>query len=361
MDFALSEEQQFLQNTVKDYLERECPLDRVRQCVQDSVTKDTQLCNGLLELGVPGIVVREEYGGVNLSYLEAALVAEALGSAIAPVPFIGSSVIAPFAITHAGSDQQKEEWLPKIASGEVTVGIAFTENIANREGSHTTAVNGTIAGEPTFVLDGIDADVYLIATQDSAIYLMSANDAETTSLKSVDRTRSLAKLTIKNATAELLPDSVANNTLSKAIDLGRIMLSADTLGAANVMLEKAVEYAKERKQFNRVIGSFQAVKHMCAEMAAELEPCRSLVWYAAHSARAIPEETHLVACHAKAHTSEVGRFVARKATEVHGGMGFTDLLGLHYWFKRIGLNRQLLGTPEMVREEAAKAQGWIQS
>jgi len=136
------------------------------------------------------------------------------------------------------------------------------------------------------------------------------------------------------------------------------MLAADTLGAGWHMIDQAVAYAKERKQFDRVIGSFQAVKHMCAEMAAELEPCRSLVWYAAHAFDAIPADAALTAAHAKAHTSEIGRFVARTATEVHGGMGMTDLLGLHYWFKRIGLNRQLLGGPERVRDLAAAMQGF---
>jgi alkylation response protein AidB-like acyl-CoA dehydrogenase len=120
-----------------------------------------------------------------------------------------------------------------------------------------------------------------------------------------------------------------------------------------------VAYAKVRRQFNRPIGSFQAVKHMCSEMAAELEPCRALVWYAAHSVSAMPDEARLMICHAKAHLCEVGRFVARTSTEVHGGMGFTDLLGLHYWFKRIGFNRQMLGGPEIIREEAARTQGLI--
>ena len=140
------------------------------------------------------------------------------------------------------------------------------------------------------------------------------------------------------------------------VDAGRVMLAADTLGAAQNMLDQAVEYSKQREQFNRPIGSFQAVKHMCAEMAASLEPCRSLVWYAAHAADEIPAEAALYACHAKAHLAEVGTFVAKTATEVHGGMGFTDLLGLHYWFKRIGFNRQLLRAPELVRDEAARIQ-----
>ena len=142
------------------------------------------------------------------------------------------------------------------------------------------------------------------------------------------------------------------------LDAGRIAIAAMAVGLAQGAFEKAVAYSKQREQFNRPIATFQAVKHMCAEMAAELEPCRSLVWYAAHAVRAMPGESRLMACHAKAHLSEVGQFVARTATEVHGGMGFTDLLGLHYWFKRIGFNRQHLGSPEEARLDAARAQGW---
>ena len=125
------------------------------------------------------------------------------------------------------------------------------------------------------------------------------------------------------------------------------------------MIDKAVEYSLERKQFNRTIGSFQAVKHMCAEMAADLEPCRSLLWYAAYAQDNISEEASLLSCHTKAHLSEVGQDIARVSTQVFGGMGFTDLLGIHYWFKRIGLNRQILGGPEKVRQEAAKIQGFL--
>ena len=136
-----------------------------------------------------------------------------------------------------------------------------------------------------------------------------------------------------------------------------VLCAADTLGAAQHMLDAAVAYSGQREQFGRVIGSFQAVKHLCADMAAALEPCRALVWYAAYALDALPDEAHLSACHAKAHVAEVGTMVAKTATEVHGGVGFTDLLGLHYWFKRIGLNRQLFGGPERARADAAAAQG----
>ena len=139
--------------------------------------------------------------------------------------------------------------------------------------------------------------------------------------------------------------------------MGRIMLAADSVGAGQSMIDQAVAYAKTREQFERPIATFQAVKHMCAEMAAGLEPCRSMIWYAGHAFDELPDESRLTACHTKAHVSEVTKFVAKTSTEVHGGMGFTDLVGLHYWFKRIGFNRQILGTPELLREEAARLQG----
>ena len=176
----------------------------------------------------------------------------------------------------------------------------------------------------------------------------------------MDKTRTSIELIFKNADAELLAGSSDRSVIEKVLDTGRLMLAADTVGAAQVMLDKSVAYSLERKQFGRLIGSFQAVKHMCAEMAADLEPCHSMIWHAAHCLDNVPEEARLMACQTKAHISEVGKQVSKTATEVHGGMGFTDELGLHYWFKRIGLNRQLLGSPELLREEAGKLQGFDQ-
>ncbi len=148
--------------------------------------------------------------------------------------------------------------------------------------------------------------------------------------------------------------------LADLLDVGRVLLAADSFGAAQNMLQQAVTYSLTREQFGRPIGSFQAVKHLCAEMAAGLEPCQALLWYAAHAIDSNSgTEARVTACQTKAHVAEVAKFVAKTATEVHGGMGFTDLLGLHYWFKRIGLDRQLLGSPERLREEAARLQGLV--
>lgn len=221
------------------------------------------------------------------------------------------------------------------------------------------ARNGTLTGKSLFVIDWVEADLYIVADSDQGLHLVlpDAKGLSRRALNTIDRTRSVGELVFDQVAAESLPRSSADAVV-RVIDAGRVMLAADTLGAGQMMIEKAVAYAEERKQFGRVIGSFQAVKHLCAEMAAALEPSRSLVWYAAHALDEVPRDARLTACHAKSHLSEVGRFVARTATEVHGGMGFTDLLGLHYWFKRIGLDRQLLGGPELVRLEAARLQGW---
>ncbi len=146
---------------------------------------------------------------------------------------------------------------------------------------------------------------------------------------------------------------------SGCIDAGRVVLAADTLGAAQHMFDAALSFVKQREQFGRIIGSFQAVKHQFADMATMLEPCRAMVWYAAYAQDALPAEARLTALQAKAHLDDIAREIARMATEAHGGMGFTDLLGLHYWFKRIMFNRQMLGGPEHCREEAARVQGWI--
>ncbi len=359
MDFALNDEQRMLQESIAGYLETGCTLDRVRAVAEAGEARADDVWRGLADLGAHAVLVPEEYGGVGLGLLEAALIGEALGGATAPIPYVASSVMAPIALLAAGSEQQKEEWLPRIATGDAVFGVGVTEEIGRRETDGVRAQDGTLHGKAMFVLDAVDANRLIVAAS-GALHLVDPASAKSTRLKTIDRTRTVSEVVFDGTPAELLPGSAdSREPLLQAIDAGRIMLAADTLGAAQTMLDKAIAYAKERRQFNRVIGSFQAVKHMCAEMAAELEPCRSLVWYAAHAYRAIPEEGRLMACQAKAHLAEVGKFVARKSTEVHGGMGITDLLGLHYWFKRIGFNRQLLGAPELVREEAARVQGWV--
>ena len=350
MEFGLSEEQTQLQDTVNRYLNDASNLDAVRGFVNDP---ETSVWPGLVELGVPGILVAEASGGLGLGALDAALVAEAIGSHTAPAPFLGSAVMAPIALSIAGANP--DDLLGALVAGTATVGLALGEAIGARQKAGIRSSGANLSGTSLFVAD-FGASHYLVADDKRALFLVAADAGGITAraLTTIDRTRRTGELTFEKTPALRLTDDPA--VLQRVLNFGRVMLAADTLGAAQNMLDQAVAYAKEREQFNRPIGSFQAVKHMCAEMAASLEPCRALVWYAAHAQDEVPGEATVMACHAKAHLAEVGTFVARTATEVHGGMGFTDLLGLHYWFKRIGWNRQMLGAPELVREEAARAQ-----
>jgi alkylation response protein AidB-like acyl-CoA dehydrogenase len=361
MEFGLTSDQTMMQESINRTLERVCGLERVRKAAgNEGYAAD--VLKAVAELGVTGILIPEEFGGLGLQLLDAALAAEALGRHIAPVPFVASSVMAPLAILGAGSEAQKKKYLPRLASGELIAGVAVSEQASGaRDKAGITAKAGKLSGKTLFVLDFAGAVIYVVADKFGALYVVDANakGLDKTTLNTIDATRAIGELRFDNVDAEPLTSGNPQATLDRMIDAGRIMLAADTLGAGGRMIEKAVDYAKERKQFGRVIGSFQAVKHLCAEMVAELEPCRALIWYAAYAFDAFPDQSRRMAAHAKAHTSEVGTFVARTATEVHGGMGFTDLLGLHYWFKRIGFDRQALGGPEKVRHDAAVAQGWV--
>ncbi len=360
MDFGRSKEQELLQRSVGGYLDKHGSLARARQFADGGERRADDLWKGLSDLGVPALLIDEEYGGLGLTLLDAALVAETLGDHVTPAPFVSTVVMTPIAIALAGTDAQRSTWLPKLAEGSIVAGAALTEAINVRQGAGVQWNGSTLNGNALFVLD-FEADLYLVADDKRALYLVDANapGLQRTALTTIDKTRPVGELVFKNVAAEVLPNSEGAATCSRVIDAGRIILAADTLGAAQNMLNQAVEYSMVREQFGRLIGSFQAVKHMCAEMAAALEPCRSMMWYAAHAFDTLPEESALTACHTKAHLSEVAKFVAKTSTEVHGGMGFTDELGLHYWFKRIGFNRQLLGGPDRVREEAARLQGLV--
>ncbi len=360
MYFGLSEEQSFFQDNVKKYLEEHATIDNIKHITSgDKKNLSAEIHQGLLNLGINGLLIPEEFGGLGLDLLFAAVVSEALGGGVGPTPFIAPYVMAPTAIKHAGSKTQQENYLSKIATNEYRFGAGFSEFIGKRNDAGITFSDNKLNGRAMFVLDANDATHLLLAEEKGQIFVVDAKSAniEIVKLTTVDKTRQYSEVICNNLEAELLEHSSDSiNPINQVIDAGRIMLAADSLGASQTMINKAVDYAKERKQFGRAIGSFQAVKHMCAEMAADLEPCYALVWHAAHCHDYSPAEARLMACHTKAHVSEISKSIAKKATEVHGGMGFTDLLGLHYWFKRIGLNRQILGSPELVREEAYKTQ-----
>lgn len=361
MDFGLSEEQRLLEDALRKLLEGASPPARVREVMAGNGF-DAALWKALAEQGALGVLVPEAHGGSGLGLLDAALVAQALGRAAAPAPFLGSGVMAPVAIVEGGSEALAREWLPRLATGDARIGVAATERWSRREGAGVGERGDRLAGRSLFAVDACGPDAWLVATDEGSLALVAADapGLRVEPLETLDRTRRVAELVLEEVPVAgwLGPRGGAEALVDRMLDAGRVAVAADALGACERALDMAVAYAKERVQFGRVIGSFQAVKHLCAEMAAEIEPARSLLWYAAHAFRALPEEAPLAIALAKAHWGEIARFVTRTATEVHGGIGFTDEHDLHLWFKRAHLDRPLLGGPEAMRARAAVLQGW---
>ena len=361
MDFGLTLEQRQFDDSLRAFLTDHLPMERLRALAETGVGYDETLWRNLTELGLHGLLVPERFGGAGLGVLDAALAAEALGHAAAPVPFLGSIVMATLGFINSASEAQQDEYLPMIAAGECRFAVALP-SLAGQTGSATVQyADGRLSGHISGVADAGAATHFLVYPPDghAAVVAADAPGVSAHMRRSIDHTRPIVDVTFDGAPAERL--DAANAPLAAAhrvLDAGRVVLAADTLGAAQRMLDAAVAFAKERVQFGRIIGSFQGLKYTLAECVTALEPCRGMVWYAAYAQDALQDEARLTACHAKAHLGDVGRDVARLTTEVHGGMGFTDLLGLHYWFKRISFNRQILGGPERCRQEAADLQGW---
>ena len=361
MYFGLSEDQVFFQDNIKKFLDAEAPLDAIKKIADgnNQNIKD-ELHQGLINLGINNILIPEENGGLGLDLLFAVAISQSLGACVAPLPYTGPYVLAPIAIKHGANLEQKNRFFEGMSNNSINFAVGFSEYFGSRDSSGLTFLKNKVSGKTLFVIDHEYASHVMICDNAGKIGIVCLNSQgiDTIELTTVDKTRTYKEMHFNNTPVEILENSENSSTaINQSIDAGRIILAADSIGASQSMLDKAVEYSKERKQFNRVIGSFQAVKHMCAEMAAELEPCYSLVWHAAHSFDNNEKDSRLMACHAKSHVSEISKMVSKKSTEVHGGMGFTDLLGLHYWFKRIGLNRHILGSPEIVRKEAARVQG----
>lgn len=360
MEFALTLEQRQFDDSLRGLLADQLPMARLRGLAEAGEGFDAALWQRLTELGLLGLLVPERFGGAGLQVHDAAIAAEALGHAAAPAPFLGNAM-ATLALMLSGTEAHQGEYLPQIASGGARFAVAFAGLAGQTGAAQASLQENHLSGRIDAVIDAGNLTHPIVYLPDGSAALSAANAAGLSFTKhcSVDPTRPISEVELSNVATE--PLDAANDKLAAAkrvLDAGRILLAADTLGAAQNMLDRAVAYAQERVQFGRVIGSFQGVKYMLADCVTMLEPCRALVWYTAHAQDALPHEARLTALHAKAYLGDVGREVARITTEAHGGMGFTDLLGLHYWFKRISFNRQVLGSPERCREEAAELQGW---
>jgi alkylation response protein AidB-like acyl-CoA dehydrogenase len=358
VNFDTSEEQELLQDTVRQFLAGECPPPRVREIFDGESGHDPALWKGMVELGLAGLLVPEEHGGAGLEVIDAALVSETLGYGAAPGPFFGH-VLATAAILAAGSDAQRERWLPRLASGEVLASVALGES-GGRWLPDEWSVDAApeLHGEKRFVPHGDLADLFVVGTAGGDLVLVERGAQGVSALpwEGVDRTRRLSTLRFEGAPAEALAQG--RSAAARVCDVGLVLLAADAFGAASRLLDMSVEYAGTREQFGVTIGHFQALKHQLADMAVEIEPSRGLWWYAAHAQDHVPDDAPRFAALAKAHVTDRAMRVARDAVEAHGGIGFTWECDVQIWFKRALFDRAWLGTPELHRERVAALAGW---
>jgi alkylation response protein AidB-like acyl-CoA dehydrogenase len=357
VNFDLSDEQRLLQDTVRQFLEGECPLTHVR-AVFEGEGHDPTLWKGLAELGLAGLVVPERFGGAGLDAIDLALAAETLAWGAAPGPFFGHS-LACLALTLAGSDAQKEAWLPRLSSGDALGTVALGESEARWQPEEWTIEPGeTLSGTKVNVPHAGIADVIVVGTSGGGLALVEkgAQGTAIAPTQGVDRGRRLDAVVFQHTPCEALAGGPGVS--GRLRDAGLVLLTADALGAGSRLVDLCVEYAMTREQFGVTIGHFQALKHQLANMALEMEPCRALTWYAAHAFDHIPDEAERSAALAKAHVTDRAMQVARDAVEAHGGIGFTWECDVQLWFKRCMFDRAFLGLPAVHRERAARLAAW---
>ena len=359
MEFGLTEEHKLLIETLRGFAAKECPAARLRELFEAGTGHDPALWRGLAEMGVTGLAIPDEYGGAGLEILDLALAAETLGNAALPGPFLGHS-LAGLALRLAGSPEQRERWLPRLASGELVGTIAFGEADGCFEPGawSARAEGGRLSGAKAWVPFGALADLLVVGTAGGglALTLRSASGVSVEPVDGLDRTRPLASVRFAKVPCDVLPGGLA--AAPRVRDAGLVLLAADAFGAAEKLLEMTLAYARAREQFGQPIAQFQAVKHQLADLATEVEPMRALVWYAAHAQDHVPDDAERSAAIAKAHVTDCAALVARAAVQLHGGIGFTWDCDVQIWMKRALFDRALLGSPETHRERQAALGGW---
>jgi alkylation response protein AidB-like acyl-CoA dehydrogenase len=356
MDFSLSEEQELLQSTVRDFVAKECPPQKVRAIFDGEREAAPALWNGLAQIGIAGLVVPELHGGAGLELLELALVAEELGRGAVPVPFLGHA-LATLALVRAGSAAQQAKWLPRLASGEARATVALAEDGARwlPQDWRIELANGRVRGRKQLVPEAEGAELFVLGCRGGMLVLVEAGTGvSVTSEPTLDRGRPLSTLDLDGASAEPL----AARDASFLVDAASVLLAADAFGAAHQLVRMTAAYVSTRRQFGQPLAQFQAVKHQLANMALDVDPTRGLWWYAAHAFDHAPAEAPRAAALGKAHIGERAQEVARSAVEAHGGIGFTWECDVQLWFKRVMFDRLWLGAPELHRERFAALEGW---
>lgn len=354
MEFGLSEEQDLLQETVRQFVSEQCPPTHLHTVFDEGEGHDEDLWRGVAELGLCGLMLPEEFGGAELEALDLALVCEELAYGGFPGPFMMHS-LAAHAMARGGDADQRGRHLPALAEGSriATLALAEAEGAWHPEHWKTRCEGGLLYGSKRFVPHAALADLIVVGLADGSLAFIEAGAKGLSVIpeEGIDRMRPIGRLEFDGTPCELLEGEAG--LLDRIDDVGLTLLAADAFGSASRLIDLAVEYTKTREQFGRKVAEFQAVKHQLARLALEVEPTRALFWYAAHAVDHLPEEGARSAALAKSHIADRAIEAARAVVELHGGIGFTWECDVHLWLKRIMFDRAFLGTPESLRERCA--------
>ncbi|MCY3885969.1 MAG: acyl-CoA/acyl-ACP dehydrogenase [Gammaproteobacteria bacterium] len=364
MEFALTAEQTQLRDTVAQFLESRCPISHTREVMTSTPGYDKERWVNLgRDMGLGGIHAPTECGGAGLSYSETCIVLEQMGNALYCGPYFSSNVLAVNALLIGGTTESRQ-FLADLVSCNRTATIAFIEEDAlwNLSGVQCSERDGRINGEKSYVFNGSSADLILVIArcQPEGIFGLFALDGgakglHKDSVKSLDLTRQLARLTLKNADALRLADWNEHKH-RQFLDLACIALANEMVGGAQRMLDSALEYSSTRVQFGRTIGSLQAIKHKCAEMLLKIEFARSAALCAAQFVRDESERSKMASM-AKAMASDAFMNAASECIQIHGGIGFTWENDTHLWYRRAKSSEVYLGDSNYHRENYLQSLG----
>src|ERR1700716_2949409 len=357
MNFDFSDEQKQLRDEARKFLAEKCPPKAVRTVLDGKQTYDRELWKGLADMGFLGVAIPEEFGGTGAGHLELCVIAEEMGRALAPVPFSSTVYLAAEAIQLAGSDAQKSKWLSAMASGGAIGTLALFEGSGNPspQAINLSAANGVLDGVKKPVPDGAIADFAIVAARtastgretDISLFLvdLASEGVETKPLTNLDPSRGQAEISFRNCKAEPLgPASEGWSILSRVLDRAAVLLAFEQVGGADRALEMGRDYALDRIAFGRPIGSFQAVKHMLADMYVSATLARSNCYYGAWALSTNASELPEAAAAARISATQAFQHCAKNNIQVHGGMGFTWEFDCHMYYRRSNAMALSLGS-----------------
>jgi alkylation response protein AidB-like acyl-CoA dehydrogenase len=358
MTFTLSEEQQLLKDSARDFFREQAPVSRLRkQRDAKKNGRDPELWRDIAAMGWAGIIIPEEFGGAGLGYVGLGVVLEQGGRTLAASPLHSSALAGASALLLAGTDAQKREWLPKIASGEVIAALAVDEGAHHAPGKSKLKVEGDrLSGEKRYVADGHVADLLIVARGD-ALYLVKADAAGVTRRELITAdSRGAADISFANVAAEKMNGGA--DVIDAILDRARIGLAAEMVGTATEAFEITSEYLKTRRQFGQVIGGFQALQHRAAKLFTDLELTRSCVMAALDALDRNAEDIAEYASLAKARASDTLHLASNEMVQLHGGIGMTDEHDAGLYLKRARVCEALYGGASFHRDRYATLLGF---